>query len=254
MTRKQRYQHEMLVRVRDFGAAHAEQFPESSPGGGKFAQVSAAVAAIEDHMKNRVLGFAGTRGVSETPRKAVFRYMRTLAHAARQIARKRRSQAPFVLPRKRRLKVEVTTARAFLEAAGKRQAEFVAMGLPHTFLADFRSLVDELDGEVNGRLNGKTLRGQARLGITAELRRGMHLVGDLDVIVDVVARGDDVVSETWRIARRVEGQRSAESTSSSEVEKADPPATPVVDGDVDAPAPEVPPAVPDDGEGLRRVS
>jgi hypothetical protein len=220
MTKNQRYQHEMLVRVRDFGTAHAGLFPESSPGGGKFAQVTTVVGTIEEHMKNRVLGHAGTRGVDTTTRAKVFDYMRTLAQAARQISRRRRSQVPFVLPRLRRLKVEVTTARAFLEEAGKRQAEFVAMGLPETFVSDFKALVDELDQAVNGRLTGKTMRGQARVGIADALRKGMHLVGDLDVIVAIAAREDDVVAATWRIARRVEGQ----GTSAAPVAEA-PPAT-----------------------------
>jgi hypothetical protein len=206
MTKGQRYKHEMLVRVSDFGVAHRELFPESTPGGRKFAQVTAAVAAIEEHMKNRVLGHASTRGVNATTRAAVFDYMRTLAHAARRMARKRRNQAPFFLPPRRRLKVEVTTARAFLQEAEKRQAQFIAMGLPETFLSDFRTLVDELDEAVNGRLNGKTMRGQARAGIAGALRQGLDLVRDLDLVVAIVAGEDEVVATTWRVARRIEGQ------------------------------------------------
>jgi hypothetical protein len=226
MTRQQRYKHEMLVRVRDFGAAHAELFPESSAGGSKFAQVTAAVAAIEDHMKNRVLGHAGRRGVNSTTRAAVVKYMRTLAQAARRIARQRRNQAPFVPPRRKTLKVEVATARAFLEEAEKRQAQFIGMGLPETFVSDFRALVDELDQAVNGRLSGKTLRGQARVGIAGALRQGLELVRDLDLAVSVAAGQDDVVLATWRIARRIEGQgtsASAAEAAASDVAAPSPP-------------------------------
>lgn len=212
MTKNQRYKHEMFVRVRDFGAAHVELFPASSPGGARFADVSAVVATIEENMKNRVLGYAGTRSVKSTTRAAVYRYMQTLARAARQLARERRSQAPFILPRKRRLKVEVTTARAFLEEAARRQAEFVGMGLPETFISEFTARVDELDQAVNGRLSGKTMRGQARAGITQAIAHGMRLVGDLDVIVAIAANDNEVVAETWRIARRVEGQTMSAGT------------------------------------------
>jgi hypothetical protein len=209
MTRTQRYQHESLVRGRDFGIAHVGVFPASSPGGIKFAQLAELVASIDEHMKNRVLGHAGTRGVDPTIRAKVFDYMRTLAQAARQMSRQRRSQVPFVLPRRRRLKVEVATSRAFLEAAETRQADFVGMGLPETFLGDFKALVDALDQAVDGRLTGKTMRWQARAGIADALRKGMQLLGDLDVIVAVVAREDEVVRATWRVARRVEGQKTA---------------------------------------------
>ena len=210
MTKYQRYKHETLVRGRDFGVTHVEVFPPSSPGGIKFAQLSEVVATIDEYMKNRVLGHAGTRGVDTAIRTKVVNYMRTLAKAARQMARTRRSQAPFILPRYRRLKVEVATAKAFLDEAGKRHAEFVAMGLPETFVGDFTALVNEFEQEVDGRLSGKTMRGQARVGIADALRKGMQLLGDLDVIVAMAAREDDVLAATWRIARQVEGQGTPE--------------------------------------------
>lgn len=258
MTKAQRYKHEMLVRVSDFGMAHRELFPESTAGGGKFALVTAAVAAIEEHMKNRVLGHAGSRGVNATTRAAVFEYMRTIAHAARRIARQRRNQAPFVLPRRRRLKVEVTTARAFLQEAEKRQAQFIAMGLPETFISDFRMLVDDLDQAVNGRLNGKTMRGQAQAGIAGALRQGLDLVRDLDLVVAIVAGEDEVVSTTWRIARRIEGQGAPAAVDQNEPEvvvssptasAADPPAS-------DTASPPAVEAKPDDDvvDGLAKAS
>jgi len=45
-----------------------------------------------------------------------------------------------------------------------------------------------------------------RVGIADALRKGMQLLGDLDVIVAIAAREDDVMAATWRIARQVEGQ------------------------------------------------
>jgi hypothetical protein len=138
MRRIQRYQHETLVRARDFGRTQAGLFPALSPGGIKFAQLSAVVASIEEHMKNRVLGHTGALGVNATTRAKVLHYMRILAHAARQMARTRRNQAPFILPRHRRLKVEVATARAFLDGASKRQSEFVSMACPRRLSATSR--------------------------------------------------------------------------------------------------------------------
>jgi hypothetical protein len=195
----------MLVRVADFGAAHPELFPASSPGGEKFARVSAAVAAIEEHLKNRVLGKAGARGVNPTTRAAVFSYMRTLARAARRISRRRRNTSPFLLPRRRTLKLEVATARAFLEEAETRQDQFVEMGLPATFVSDFRLLVDELEQAVNARLNSKTIRGQAQAGIATSVRQGLEIVRDLDVLVEIATPHTELLAATWRVARRIAG-------------------------------------------------
>ena len=52
MTKSQKARHEMFVRVRDFGAAHTQLFPESSTGGKSFQQVTAAVAAIDAHLSH----------------------------------------------------------------------------------------------------------------------------------------------------------------------------------------------------------
>jgi hypothetical protein len=205
MNRNQRYKHEMLVRVRDFGVAHSELFPESSPGGDKFAQVTAAVAAIDEHLKNRALGKAGARGVKPFTRATVFSYLKTLAKAARRITRTERDVNPFLLPRRRTLKVEVATARAFLEEAEKRQAQFVGIGLPPTFISDFRALVNELEQAVDTRLNSKTMRGHAQAGIAAAVRQGLEIVRDLDVIVEIAMRQNEVLAATWRTARRIEG-------------------------------------------------
>jgi hypothetical protein len=243
VNREQRYKHEMLVRVRDYGAAHAELFPESSAGAEKFARVTAAVAAIEEHLKNRVLGKAGARRVNTTTRAAVFDYMRTLAKAARRITRQRRNETPFLLPRRRTLKVEVATARAFLEEAEQRQAQFVGMGLPATFINDFRSLVNELEQAVDTRLSSKTLRGHARAGIAGALREGLEIVRDLDVVVDVATRQNEVLAATWRVARRIEGQASPSASAKSP--EADAVVAPPVPAAVDPPAADAasPPAV-----------
>lgn len=204
MNRKQRYTHEMLVRVRDFGAAHPEQFPRSSPGGERFAQVAAAVEAVDEHVKNRALGKAGARGVKASTRAAVSRYMKTIAKAARRITRTDRDRSPFRLPRQRSLTVEVGTARAFLEEAEKRQADFVGIGLPATFISEFAVLVNDLSQAADVRLSSKTMRANAQAGIVAAIARGLDVVRDLDVIVEVATSGDPVLAATWRAARRIE--------------------------------------------------
>jgi hypothetical protein len=226
----------MLIRVRDFGTAHVEVFPESSPGGEKFAQVAAAIAAVDEHLKNGALGSAGARGVKARTRAAVSSYMKTIAKAARRITRQERDANPFRVPRRRTLKNEVATARAFLEEAQKRHDQFVAIGLPSTFISDFRALVNELSQAVDARLNSKTLRGQAQAGIASAIRAGHDVVRDLDVIVEIAARQDPVLAATWHTARRIEGLSPSASDTSKTLVPA--PVTPPADRPAaDPPAP-----------------
>ncbi|MGE0811724.1 MAG: hypothetical protein AB7O28_15780 [Vicinamibacterales bacterium] len=150
MTRQQRFKYEMFVRVRDFGTAHAALFPEATKGGQAFARVVAAVAAIDEHAKNHVIGRAEARRVKTETREAVFEYLKTIAAAARRVTRVEPSVSPFVLPPHRSLGAELATARAFMEAAATRQAEFEQFGLPSTFIGDFRTAVNRLQ-QAGGR-------------------------------------------------------------------------------------------------------
>lgn len=245
MTRQQRFRYEMFVRVRDFGAAHQDLFPESSTAGRTLARVTAAVAAVDEHQKNHVLGTAEARRVKAETRAAVVEYMKTIAHAARRVTRPEPGENPFRLPRRRTLPAEIATARAFIVEAEKRQAPFIALGLPPTFVSDFRALVDELQQAVAVRLNSKTVRRHAQAGIQAALAQGFDAVQDLDVVVAMATRQDPARFAAWQTARHVEGRGSSTPNPTAKPALVPMPSSP--------PAAEAAPAAPPDA-GLGRAS
>lgn len=206
MTRPERFRYEMFVRVRDFGMAQKALFPESTRGAVMFARVAAAVAEVEEHLKSHVVGAGNARRVKASTRAAVFNYMKTMALAARRVTQPEPGQHPFRLPRRRDLARELSTARAFIQAAEARQAEFVQFGLPPTFISDFRTLVDDLQRAVDSRLSSKTVRRQARAGVTTALARGFDAIRDLDAIVAIATLQDPATFAAWGAARRIEGQ------------------------------------------------
>jgi hypothetical protein len=247
MNRAQRFKYEMFVRVRDYGTAHTALFPESSTASQSFARVTAAVAAIDDHLKNRVVARAA-RSVKAATREAVFDAMKTLALAARRVTRPEPGTGLFRMPRRRSLKVEIATARAFIEEMEKRQDQFVRFGLPPTFISDFRTLVDDLQRAVEVRLSSKTRRGELQAGIETTLAEGLEVVRDLDAIVAIATRQDPVAFAAWQTARRIEGQGagSPSSTMTPAVEAPTPP--------VPAPEPAVVSEAPDPALAVRRAS
>jgi hypothetical protein len=208
MKKQQRYRYEMFVRVRDYGTAHAALFPESSAGSQTFARVTAAVTAIDDHLKNRVVARAEGRKVKTTTRAAVLDGMKTLALTARRVTRPEPGTSPFRMPKRRTVKLEIATARAFLAEAEKRQEHFVRFGLPPTFVSDFRALVDDLQRAVDVRLSSKTVRREAQAGIETTLADGLEAVRDLDAIVAIATRQDPVAYAAWQTARHIEGKGS----------------------------------------------
>jgi len=236
MTRNQRYKYDTLVRVRGFGEANTALFPDSSTGGEKFAQIAKAVAEIDEHLKNRILGRVDGRGVKLQTRAAVFNYMKTLALAGRRVMREERDVNPFRMPPRRTLQVELSTARAFIEEAEQRQEKFVAIGLPSTFISDFTALVNDFQEAIEVRLNSKNVRGRAQEGIAAALAYGLEVIRDLDVVVAVAARHDRVLAAAWHAARHIEGQGASHGAAKvPEVDAAKPPAA-------ETPGPAKPPA------------
>ena len=227
MTKQQRYRYEMFVRVRDFGEANRELFPESSSGSQSFVRVAAAVTAIEGHLRDRIVVRAEARKLQATMRAEVLRYMRTIAATGRRAARREMVGHPFRLPKRRTAKVLVATGRAFIEEARRREAEFVRLGLAPTFITDFQTVLDDLDRAVDVRNNSLHLRRRAQAGIEAALAAGLDDIRELDVIVPNVLRDDQVRVAQWQRARHIDGQRSSA-----------PPADPPVDGS--APVPDAP--------------
>ena len=210
MKKVQRFKYEMFVRVRDFGAEHASFFPEGTIGGQAFARVLAAAAKVEDQLKEHVLGQGEARRIKAATRDAVYDQLKTIAAAARRFTRAETGANPFQLPSRRNLATVLSTARAFMQSAESRKAEFEKFGLPSTFIADFGAQVTQLQQAADVRLSAKTARGRAQAGIEVAIADGLDAVRDLDVVVAIATRqADPVTYAAWTAARRIEGQNRA---------------------------------------------
>lgn len=205
MKKTQRVRYEMFVRVRDFGAANGALFPESSAGGQSFVRVAAVVAAVDGHVASRVVARAEARKVKATARAAVLEKMRIMAATGRRASRQEAFAHAFRMPRRGADKVLVGTARAFAAEARKREAEFVRLGLPSTFISEFESLVDSIDQAVNVRNSSSHLRRKHQAGIEAALKEGAAELAELDVVVPNVLRENPVLLAQWRRARHIAG-------------------------------------------------
>lgn len=235
MTRKQRYRYEMLVRVNDFGTAHRALFPESSKGGRRFVQVAAAVAAVEDRLKKRDIARVEARRVKAATRAAVTAYMKTIRRTARRVTAPEKGMNTFFTPRSGSVTALVSAAKAYIDEARPREAEFVEFGLRPTFLSDFTALVDRLDSAVVVRNTGRSRRLSAQDGIEDALRSGAEALVDLDVLVPNAVTDDAVAHGYWRGARRIEGLGSSSSSSKAVKLSASPPAAAPPDATTDEP-------------------
>ncbi len=233
MKKEQKNRYEMFVRVRDFGAANGALFPASSTGGQAFARVAAGVAEIDGHLRSRVVARAEARKIKADTRAAVVNAMRIITATGRRAVRREVASGAFRMPRTWSSKGLVDAAYALIDEARKREAEFVRLGLPPTFIADFVSLVDRLEQAVTLRLNSSHNRRRDQAGFVAALVQVHDDIRELDVVVPNTVRDDPARLAQWYRARRIDGQASS---SRGRVAAAAPAVVPPESSSVDPPA------------------
>ena len=215
MTRKERTRYEALVRVRGFGAAHRELFPESSLGGQALAEVGAAVEAFDTHATAKLAAAKDGRREKAVARAAVKAAMRTISRNARSVRPQlRKGQNPFVMPDRRSDAALLHAADNFANAAEADPARFIALGLPPTFVADLRQAIASLEKAVDERNDGRRAVTDAQSSMTAALARGAVALATLDAVVINLVGKDPGLSAAWDRDRRVVGDKARKTRAS----------------------------------------
>ena len=204
MHTNQRLLHEMLERVNAFGSAHAKDFPAGTIGHQMFATVGGCVRdVVARRPGTRQTSPRGARVESAGPKvlwafAAIRRTARAIAFDAPGFDR------PFRLPRGNGAPRLIVASRVLETAASKSAAEFIAHGLPQTFLDDLAGRIDGLERAVRASRDSRFARRSAVTGIKASLKAGLRAVQRLDAVVPNVLGTDSAAMAAWRRARRVE--------------------------------------------------
>jgi hypothetical protein len=212
MTGKAIRHYHMLVRVSRFGAEHATSFPSETVGPRTFADVQAAADALRQH----ALAQASARvrdkvHVKSAARKRLRDTLRAIGRTARALA----IDSPgldlkFRVPKTNGDHALLTAARAVRRDAREFASEFIAHGLPPTFLDDLAEDIRAVDQAGTDYNAVKQAGVAATAGVHAALARGFASVRRLDAIVANVFRDDTPALAVWQLARRVgRGRRSA---------------------------------------------
>ena len=139
--------YEMLIRVKELGAAHADAFPASSVGGQMFAAVAAAVDQLHGHVAAQASGRGAVK--EATTSKAAARTtlrgtLEAISHTSRALALDTPGIADkFRVPRSRNDQRLLGAARAFIVDAQPLLDAFVTHNLPASFV-DGIERVEEL--------------------------------------------------------------------------------------------------------------
>ena len=178
MDADERRQFNMLVRVRDFGAENAADFPEKTAGAAAFAEVAAAIADAEQADAEQTSGFGqGRQGLENKFR----------------LARSNRNDSLLL-----------TSARAFAQDAESLAAKFVEYGLPNDFIDDLNQDIAKFEAAVNTQNQAADQHTAATVAIDRAIERGLLAVRRLNAVVPNKYRSDAAKLAAWTSASHTE--------------------------------------------------
>jgi hypothetical protein len=202
--------YEMLRRVRDFGQAHAADFPASSLGGSLFAAIGATVAELEQAASAQTSSAGSSRQGTESKdlaREALLDEMEAITATARAMALDNPGlENKFRIPRNASDQEVLTTARAFLADATPLAGEFIRHEMPADFLDQLRDAIAELEQAISERNHHREGRVSSRAALGEVIARGMKQVKQLNAVVRNKYRNDAATLAGWTSASHVEQQ------------------------------------------------
>ena len=212
MTKRERVQYQMFLRVPDFGATHNDRFPESSTGGQLFATVARAAAQIEAQSSARFkAGSEGRHG--KVARVAMWGWMRDIARTSRSVSRQDASRRTALrVPLKANDEALLTAARVFLEQGTLVSDAFVQLGLDANWHDTFKSTIDTFEASLKDRRSGRYGVSAAHASIKASLAEGFDALHTLDVVVANSLKGNPALIPAWLRCRRVVDNRGSDGT------------------------------------------
>jgi hypothetical protein len=198
--------YEMLVRVRNFGIAHAPLFPASSTAHAAFAVVTTEVAQIETlDLAERQASHSARAERKESARQLLLVSLSRAKYTARDLARSiPELAAQGELTAKPNDRLLLTLARQFLTAAAPYTGQFAGHGIA---IADLDSQTRAFEAAMNERGQQREEQKQARSRIETSMTHALEAAATLDVIVGNQFAGDPVVLETWKRERQLARQR-----------------------------------------------
>ena len=197
---------DMWRKLKTFGLDYMSRFAKGSPAATTFAKLSTLVDALNQDAAAHISNLREGRDQQVAARDGLVLCLDAIARMAQVIDRTIPGFAErFVIARPKNTPRVLATAYAFLKDAEPVAAQFIAHGLPDTFLADLKAALDTFERAIESRHTGKMARAAANAA-TRQTRQQMRtLVGQLDVIIRYQFADDQAMQGAWTRARQLDG-------------------------------------------------
>lgn len=221
MEENQARRHQMFVRVKSFGADHANDFAPGGLGTQLFADLGGIVSQLENHASAESSS-VGAAKEGTTTRRVAREALREDLEAISRTARAMAEDTPginekFRLPRGNSDQALVSAARAFAIDAAPLSAQFISHELPGDFLMDLNSDIADMEAAMDRQASGVGDRISAGVAIDEAIDAGMVIVRKLDAVVRNRFFNDPATIAEWTSASHTErAPRRHRSTSPSQ--------------------------------------
>jgi hypothetical protein len=198
---------EMLIRVRQFGEAHARSFPAGSRAAELLTQVTAIIASIESQaatQQTHARAAKETTAHKETAFKALKEQMEAIYRTARTATSTPGLRDKFRLPRGAGVQVWLAAARSFADEAELNKDEFIRRGMDADFVDTLRASTATVDASVNTKAQKSSAKVGATKAVGEAAEEGRAAVRELDAVVRNVFHNDPSVLAEWESASHVE--------------------------------------------------
>jgi hypothetical protein len=177
MNDQDRRRFDAFVRIVQFGVESAADFPAGSIGRVQFDEVAAVAALLDEFAANKAasvgevrFAFVGKGSARENLRDELSDIVETARTMVYQFPG---IDAKFRMPRSRNDQQMLAAARAFKVEAAPLNADFIAYGLPATFLDELQDAIDAFEASLAPAGAAIDAQVAATAEIDSAIRRGM---------------------------------------------------------------------------------
>lgn len=203
MTRSEERRYEMLLRLRDFGIAHQDRFPESSAGARAFAIIARITADIDSHLTAKAVAVREGRRVKMDRRHLMIDRMKVIIRTSKGVRTESGTPLRLRMPDRTSDIAILTAARGFLREVEPYQAQLLDFGFPEGYLAELRQTTDVFAEALAERRSGRSATAGLRAGIRALLVEGAGVARKLDIIVTNALGTDLMAMASWARDRKL---------------------------------------------------
>lgn len=208
MNKIQLRRYEMMIRVRDFGANRATDFPAGTQAATLFNKLNTTVTELGNYAASK----NASRGIAKqaTRRKDVLKeslqeLLKTITRTARTIAADHPGlENRFQLPSGLGGRDLLAAAQGMLAHVEPLRADFVGYGIRPDFVEQLRTLTAEFETSLGERSAAAETATATITAIDRMVSEGMETVRRLDVAVRNTLSNDPDAASAWNRASHVE--------------------------------------------------